>query len=106
MKLVVWGPGHEVGFRMNGFPVPGAVPNRVMSCELMVVGSPRRVELGMSLITVLRPKSGRLSWTPDCRMIGIERKREGAARGRRADGGRCRSVLAHQIAASGCRARR
>ena len=56
VKWVVCGPGHEVGFRMNGFPVAGAVPNRVMSWELIVVGSPE-VEFGMSLMTVLRPKS-------------------------------------------------
>ena len=48
---------------MNGLPVPGAVPKRVMSWELIVVSSPE-VELGMSLMTVFRPKSG-LSWTAD-----------------------------------------
>ena len=68
VKWVVCGPGHEVGLRMNGLPVAGAVPNRVMSWELIVVGSPE-VVFGMSLITVFRPKSG-LSWTPDCRMTG------------------------------------
>ena len=65
VKFVVLLP-HDVGLRMNGWPVPGAVPNRVMSCELIVVSRPE-VEFGMSLITVFRPKSG-LSWTADWRM--------------------------------------
>src|SRR5262245_45863533 len=45
---------HEVGLRMNGLPVPGAIPNSVMSCELMVVSNPD-VEFGMLLMIVLSP---------------------------------------------------
>src|SRR5215471_10984309 len=52
---------------MKCFPVPGAVPRRVMSWELIVVGIPC-VELGMSLMTVSRPKSG-LRCTADWRKV-------------------------------------
>ncbi len=41
---------------MNGLPVPGVIPKRVMSSELIVVGSPW-VVFGILLMTVLRPKS-------------------------------------------------
>ncbi len=70
-KVVVLVP-HEVGFRMNGLPVPGPIPKRVMSWESMVVGkSVRRVrdvvddrveaEVGSQLDAGLRMTGGRMS---------------------------------------------
>ena len=55
MKLIVW-LSHEVGIPHERLAGPGATPKRVMSCELIVVGSPW-VELGMSLMIVFSPKS-------------------------------------------------
>ena len=55
---------------MNALPVPGAIPKRVMSWEMIVVSPASSVVFGMSLMIVLRPKSPVRSWTADCRMIG------------------------------------
>ena len=75
-KVTVLGV-HWVGLRLNPLPVPGAVPNSVIVWELMWVGSDASgggsgvgVVLGMSLMTVSRPKSLVLSLAPDCRITG------------------------------------
>src|SRR5437868_3242380 len=38
VKLACSSP-HEVGFRRNGLPVPGATPNRLRSIVLIVIGT-------------------------------------------------------------------